>query len=198
MVFCAANCLAVFPLWCCLLSGGFAFSVWRPDGSWNNHHLYALFWIRCTSKIVQVTPIRVEGLRWSSPQALISGGVSFEEGSYRIPHDKILAIEQWSESPWGLASCISPYLYNFFRRSSYPSSPGNELEFKMNQELWNFFFSHWYWQFENIPRMNHQLATTPESKYMQSPKGSLVQACTKRIFCHYDYIMYRNHRRGVS
>ena len=113
MVFCAANCLAVFPLWCCLLSGGFAFSVWRPDGSWNNHHLYALFWIRCTSKIVQVTPIRVKGLRWLSPQALISGGVSFEEGSYRIPHDKILAIEQWSESPWGLASCISPYLYNF-------------------------------------------------------------------------------------
>lgn len=43
MVFCAANRLAVFPLWCCLLSGGFAFSVWRPDGSWNNHHLYALF-----------------------------------------------------------------------------------------------------------------------------------------------------------
>ena len=68
MVFCAANRLAVFPLWCCLLSGGFR--VLRLEAWWVLKQPPPLraFWIRCTSKIVQVTPI------WLSPQALISGG----------------------------------------------------------------------------------------------------------------------------
>lgn len=35
---------------------------------------------------------------------------------------------------------------------------------------------------EQVTRMNHQLATTPESKYMQSPKGRLVQACKNEYF----------------